>query len=692
MATVSQELQIKISASTSKLASALNRAKMGIKNFSNQAKMALKMVGMAFLGIGAGVLMLTKKLVNMGMSFETEMAQVSTLIDDITKKQLEKMSTKVLQLSSKFGMATRSMTKGLYDLVSAGVDAKESIEALEVATQSAIAGATTTAVSVDALTSVVNAYGKSLGENLTYVQRMKKASDYLFATIKYGKTTYAELGQSIGQVTSVAANADISLRELGAMIALLTKVGVKTPVAITAIKNVITTLMKPVRGAKDAAKAMGIDFSIAGLKAKGLHGFLMDVNEKLTKYNALVAVRRTKATSSDLKKNDFSLQKQNLAGLFRNVRGLQAVIVALGKAKNEYGSLYEKMGQVSGETEKAFSKMEEIASFKMKKIIQTLSNLGLVIGLQILSPLAKWIEMETEASDGWLKSAQKMKVGTKIIEGMATAFYGVQYALVSTFLYFDDLYFKAKTVASMIWFAFQSGISAIKIAFFELSLSVSKSMIDMFEPLEGKVPWVGALLEKLDDTNLRLKNSIRQSNHELTKDQQKYQKELMNTIKIQEMYKKAGEDKLTSLYKRTVTPLMEEKFKLRKDPVKEIVEETKKEKTLPKKEKTAFENEMEKYKRTGVFSKTKKQGTVEPSLSSWKKKVGFQEQPTTGTDLSAWKKKVGFQEQQGQQKQGTQIIINASAINPALVAEKVKKLLEKEQKRKIPVEQNGGSN
>lgn len=742
MATVSQELQIKISASTSKLGNALNKAKTKVKNFAKKAKKALKIVSVAFIALGVSAFFLGKKLVGMAMKFETSMAQVATLITDSTEKQIKNLSERVIKLSSKFGMATSAMTKGLYDLISAGVDAKDSINALEVATKSAMAGNTDTATSVDALTSIVNAYGDALGKNLSYTKKMEKASDYLFTVIKYGKTTYAELAQSIGEVTSIAASAEVNLRELGAMIAVLTKVGVKTPAAITSIKAVLTALMKPQSTAIKAAKKMGFEFSMQALKAKGLYGFLMNLTKKMNVHNNAV------------KKGIKVGKEYNTATLFGNVRALKAVIVAVGKAKGEYQSLYGKMANVSGETEKAFSKMEATSAFKINRMIQTLSNFGLQVGLEVLKPLAKWIESTKKARDSWLKYFKDINIGKKIIETLIKTWTYLSKAIDFTITslkkikevytkYIQPAFTYIKKGLVGLYYAFQmltydiigefmlmgSKIKNIwnvithffKIGWLAMTLEAKKGVLVLIRTLEeafAYVPGYEKVATTLEMSGTKLAGNINKQKQEMKKLKTEYvgttkevlkQREIMSKHIVMKKRESLIAMELALLGKKTT----EEGKKASKQAViimKEAKITAPSKKAVPKiSKKLSWDEKLWELQQKKISQTKIKMKKKEPNLSEWKEKVGWKQPQVSyspASKLETWKQKVGFQEpkkdyfsvykeQQTKQniqqdktqqnKKGQTIIINAIASNPTAVAKKVKKILEKQEKRKISV-------
>ena len=68
------------------------------------------------------------------------------------------------RLSRQYGQTTKTLTKGLYDILSASIDAAQAIDVLEVATRGAIGGLTDAGTAADALTTILNSYQLSATE------------------------------------------------------------------------------------------------------------------------------------------------------------------------------------------------------------------------------------------------------------------------------------------------------------------------------------------------------------------------------------------------------------------------------------------------------------------------------------------------------------------------------------------------
>ena len=159
--------------------------------------------------------------------FQREMSNVNTLMGK-SREELKQYEDQVMQLSNQTGKSATELSKGLYDVVSAGVDSSNSMAVLATATKAAQAGVTEVNTAVKAGVSTINAYNKDISE-LTDVY------DLQFSTVKEGIITYEELSNSIGMVLPPARNLGVELDEVYGSISFLTKQGQNAERATTAL-------------------------------------------------------------------------------------------------------------------------------------------------------------------------------------------------------------------------------------------------------------------------------------------------------------------------------------------------------------------------------------------------------------------------------------------------------------------------
>ncbi len=294
------------------------------------------------------------------IDFEKELANVSTLVDT-SVVSMDQMGEGILDLAGELGSA-QELTKGLYQALSAGVDPAKGIDFVAEAAKFAKAGLTDMFSAVDAITTAINAYGLEVSD-------AGNVSDIFFETIKKGKITGQQLAGSIGLIISTAAQMDISLKEVSAAIASMTKVGIPAERAMISLNQTMMAALKPTEGAMKVAKQYGIELSRAGIQGAG--GFQKWL-EKLKK-----------AVGDN---------ERAMAEMFPNVRALRAVFSLTGKAAGEYKDILEGMADVAGNTDEAFKKQAATFGAVAETIKNEMSAAITKVLLPVLQDLAKWLK------------------------------------------------------------------------------------------------------------------------------------------------------------------------------------------------------------------------------------------------------------------------------------------------------------
>jgi len=374
--------------------------KMG-KNLSSMGK---RMSTMVTLPIAIAGVAITK----MAMDFETQMANIFTLMDDATIHSRD-WKNEVLDLSKRVPQSTDVLAKGLYDIVSAGIDAGKAMDVLEVASKSATAGLTDTAVSADAITSVLNAYGLE-AEDATDV------SDVLFTTIKYGKTTFAELGPQIGKVVATAAAAGVSFDEVGAALATMTISGLKTDQAIVGLNQTILAFLKPTDEAKEVAAELGFDLSATTLATMGLGGAMTELSQKLgISVDDMIAMEQAGLSDAEMYDelaNKTGKSAEMMAELFPNIRALKGALILAKDEGAKFNEMLEKQETRLGATEEAFAKIAETTAFKFDLALSSLKATAIEMGTHLLPIASDLFTKIGELADkfGNLSDAQQQTI------------------------------------------------------------------------------------------------------------------------------------------------------------------------------------------------------------------------------------------------------------------------------------------
>lgn len=414
MAAPAAVLSILVTASTGSASAQLTTLDRQLKGTAATANATAATLG-SRLAQGAkygaiGVAALGAVSVKAAADFDNSMRRVNS-IAQLPEKQLAKLGDRVRALSGRTAQAPETLAAGLYDLVSSGFDASESMRVLRSSAKGATAGMTDTATSTKAVAAVLNAYRLP-------ASKAKKVTDQLFNTVNYGVISFEELATNIGDTLPFASQLGVGLDQLGASIATMTKQGLSSSETMTRIRNVLQTLIKP---GEDLQAALA-ELNVSGeelVKKEGLQGAL----------EALVGT--TDGT------------KEAVAGLFPNIRALGGVLALTGKNSREAEADLRKMQDSAGATSEALEEIKKSPGFQWEKLKTQFRNIAIDIGNFLLPALQDVMKILTDpkltldekiaklgnrvgkAIEEWGPRAAEAgaKVGLAIIKGVASAFW-----------------------------------------------------------------------------------------------------------------------------------------------------------------------------------------------------------------------------------------------------------------------------
>ena len=362
-------------------------AKKAVKALTRTEKAAEKLgkvSKIAGVGIAAMATAMAVKGVKSAIEFEKQLAEVQTLLPEITKDGIGGLRQGILDLSKDMGIATSEAVPALYQAISAGVPEKNVFKFMETASKASIGGVTDLKTAVDGITSVTNAYGVS---NLS----AQHAADLMFTTVRLGKTTFEELSGSIFNIAPIAAATGVSFEQVSAAMAALTAQGVPTSVATTQLRSAIQALSAPTIRQRKLINKLGLDFSATRLKQIGLSAAFKE------------AINATGGNMEQLRR------------LIGSVEGLQAVLALGGEQSGKFKEALAAMEDASGATDAAFGVMAETTAFKLNKATNEfnviLTELGAVALPAIVfvlnntvTPALEWLTTKIAEAEAAIKT------------------------------------------------------------------------------------------------------------------------------------------------------------------------------------------------------------------------------------------------------------------------------------------------
>ncbi len=203
-------------------------------------------VGNAILPISGAVAGLGVAATVSAVNFEDAMAKVST-IADTTEVPIDNLKNQILNLSSETSIAAGEIANNVYDAISAGQSTGNVVNFVANSTKFAKAGFADAGAVLDALTTIMNAYGMEAGE-------VTNVSDMLVQVQNLGKTNVAELSSSMGKIIPTANAYHVELDQLCTGYAKMTANGVATAESTTYMNSMLNELGKSGTGVSTILK------------------------------------------------------------------------------------------------------------------------------------------------------------------------------------------------------------------------------------------------------------------------------------------------------------------------------------------------------------------------------------------------------------------------------------------------------
>lgn len=280
-------------------------------------------------------------------------------------RTFDQIAQSVREMSDAFNQPLARTAEAQYQMISDQfTTAADRVNIMTAANALSKVTAQDLADSVMLLTGALNAYGESSDNAGLRAAQFDK-------TIELGRLRMGELGTAMGRVQTLAHEVGVSMEELQAAFVSITIGGVKAAEAATQIRSVLTALMKPSQGMKEALRALNVESGEAAVATWGYQG-------------ALEKLRGTTDGSASA-----------MARLFPNVRGDAGALRLAGEGAEKFREALEKLHQVDMET--LSKKLKEFTSTDAERLTAELNKVAnyfkVEFGAEVVHSLAQIMDV-----------------------------------------------------------------------------------------------------------------------------------------------------------------------------------------------------------------------------------------------------------------------------------------------------------
>ena len=310
--------------------------------------------------------------VKMAVDFQTSLTKIQTLVG-ATATEVKAYEQGIKSISSTTAVGQKELAEGLFFITSAGLKGTEALDTLDVAAKAAAMGMGEMDSVANALTSIMTAYAS---EGMTAA----KAGDLLHETLKQGKFEAGEFMDKLGSVIPTAAAAGVSMEELGAASATMSKLSGDAAGTLTSMRALMQSLLKPSEKQKEILDGIGLSTEDLGsMMDESLMGTLQHLFGALEGNN------------------------EGLMNMFGSSKAVTGALATMGLQADTYKDVLDGMNNSQGNVEKGMKVIQQTAGHTLKQAFVDLQNAGIEIGA-ILLPVILNIVEGLKKVVGWFTS------------------------------------------------------------------------------------------------------------------------------------------------------------------------------------------------------------------------------------------------------------------------------------------------
>lgn len=319
-----------------------------------------------------------KSVVDTTASFEDGMLKVQSL-SGATQDEYQKLSDAALNYGSTTAWTAKDVSDAMGYMALAGFNTNEILESTSGMLSLASASGEDLATVTDILTDSMTGFGDSASDASRY-------ADVLATVQAKSNTTVGDLGEAFTYVSSLAGTYKYSLEDVSAALGTMANAGVKGSMAGTSLSSIITRLGTNTSGARDAIKALGVEFYNQDGTARSLGDVIKDLCDA--------------TEGMDVE------QKAALASTVAGAEAQKGLLAILNQGSGAYTDLQEKLNNCTGAANDMASNMESGLGGAIRSMSSAWEGFKINLGEKFEEPLGNAIRNAAS----WLSETATPKI------------------------------------------------------------------------------------------------------------------------------------------------------------------------------------------------------------------------------------------------------------------------------------------
>lgn len=386
------EMTVRLGVNTSQFTSGLGGAQSTLQGFASKAASISPIAG-GIVALGAAAIGFGAASVKMAADYQQSMTMVQQLTGS-SSDQMKKYSDGIRSLSNETGKSSMDLTKGLYQVISAGFQGADAMKILSLSSKDSVISMSDQETTTKALVVALGSYG--LG-----AKDADNVSAQMLKTVSLGRMSLNDYAGALSTGAAAAHKHGISLAEMNATLSTLTSGGVKTAgVAMTDFTGLLTSMDTKTDLMTKRIHSLGLSFDEDKFKT-------MSYQEKIAYLNDTMKNNKSM--------EDWVLQSKN-AGQALAILGSHADML-----KSDISQLSDKQ-KLAKDSAAAWAATQNTFNQSMARLQTQFQNIMIDVGsklLPILSKVVANVAPIVSSFADWLSKSNAVGGGIDFIQGLA---------------------------------------------------------------------------------------------------------------------------------------------------------------------------------------------------------------------------------------------------------------------------------
>lgn len=365
----------------------------GISKLESIGKKGLKGLSVATGTAIAGMSALGGYAIKVGSDFEAGMSKVQA-ISGATRDEIDKLTQKAKEMGAKTKFSASESAEAFQYMAMAGWKTEDMLNGIEGIMNLAAASGENLASVSDIVTDALTAFGLKAKDSAHFADVLAKASSN-------SNTNVGLMGETFKYVAPLAGSMKYSIEDTAVAIGLMANAGIKGSQAGTALRSMLSRLVKPPKEAAVALDKLNISVKNSDGTMKPLSQTLQELRAKFAKLS--------------------DSQKASYASSIAGQEAMSGMLAIVNASEEDFNKLTKEINNSAGATKQMADTMQDNLSGATTILQSNMEGLGIAIYDKFKVPATNGIKSVTKAVEDLTSQASNGKL-SKSLDKVADSF------------------------------------------------------------------------------------------------------------------------------------------------------------------------------------------------------------------------------------------------------------------------------